>query len=119
MFWKGSGALAEPKLSDDNILNEIIVISGGSGYSDEVVAKVTGTMENEFELGPVTVENGQIVKVGVKKSTTWNLIPLAFFKGEKLAFSGTAEEKYPCGQIIEEKKFLSGVLNGKIRKFVE
>ena len=119
LFWKGSGALAEPKLSEDNLLQEVIVKSGGSGYSEHVVAKVTGTMENEFELGPVTVENGKIVKVGIRKATSWNFIPLAFYKGEKLAFSGTAEEKYPCGQIIEEKKYLSGVLHGKVRKYDE
>ena len=60
-------------------------------------------MENDFELGPVKIENGKIVKVGVKKATTWNFVPLAFCKGEKLPFSGTAEEKYPSGQILEEK----------------
>ena len=72
----------EPRLSGNNILKEIIIISGGSGYSEQVVAKVTGTMENDFELGPVKIENGKIVKVGVKKATTWNFVPLAFCKGE-------------------------------------
>ena len=105
--------MAEPKLSEDNLLQEVIVKSGGSGYSEHVVAKVTGTMENEFELGPVTVENGKIVKVGIRKATSWNFIPLAFYKGEKLAFSGTAEEKYPCGQIIEEKNTFPGSCMGR------
>ena len=117
LFWKGSGAIAEPRLSGNNILKEINIISGGSGYSEQVVAKVTGTMENDFELGPVKIENGKVVKVGVKKATTWNFVPLAFCKGEKLPFSGTAEEKYPNGQILEEKEFLSGLLHGKVRKY--
>jgi len=119
LFWKGSRAYAEPEISEDNILQKVILKSGGSGYSDQVIAKVTGAMANEFDLGPVTVVNGKITEVGIKKATTWNFIPLAFCEDEKFAFSGTAEEKYPSGQIIEESKYLSGVLHGKVRKYNE
>jgi hypothetical protein len=119
LFWKGTGALAEPELTDENLLEEVSLKSGGSGYSDQVLARVTGAMANEFELGPVTVENGKVVKVGVKKTTAWNFIPLAFCGDEKFAFSGTVEEKFPSGQIIEESKYLSGELHGKIRKYNE
>ena len=38
LFWKGSGALAEPKLSDDNLLQEVIVKSGGSGKAVSCMA---------------------------------------------------------------------------------
>ena len=119
LFWKGTGAFAEPELSEDNVLLKINLIENGSGYSDQVIAKITGAMANEFELGPVTVVNGKITKVGIKKSASWNLIPLAFCGAEKFSFSGTVEERYPNGQIIEEKKYLSGVLHGKVKKYSE
>ena len=119
LFWKGMGALAKPKVTEDNELLEITLNSGGSGYSDQVTAKVTGAMANEFELDPVIVTNGKLMKVGIKRSTAWNFVPLAFCGDEKFAFSGTAEEKYPSGQIIEESKYLSGILHGKVRKFKE
>ena len=58
LFWKGSGAIATAELGKKDQLTKIVIQSGGAGYSDQVVAKVTGAMANEFELGPVVVERG-------------------------------------------------------------
>ncbi len=119
LFWKGSGAIAVPELGKDDLLTNIIIQRGGTGYSEQVVAKVTGAMANEFELGPVVVEKGQIVSVPVKKASKWNFIPLAFHKEEKFPFSGTMEKTFPSGQIITESQILSGVLHGQVKKYNE
>ena len=120
LFWRGSGAIAIPSLTEENQLHEVVVHNGGKGYSDQVIARVTGVMADEFELGPVVVENGVIKKVGiVKADAAWSRIPLAFCNDEKFPFSGTTEKKYPGGQVITETKYLSGVLHGKVRKFNE
>jgi hypothetical protein len=119
LFWKGKGAIAKPKLTVENDLLGITLKSGGSGYSEQVAAKVTGAMAHEFELDPVLVVKGKVMNVGIKESSAWNFVPLAFCGDEKFAFTGTAEEKYPSGQIIEESKYLSGVKHGKVRKYNE
>ena len=119
LFWKGSGAIAVPELGKDDLLTNIIIQRGGTGYSEQVVAKVTGAMANEFELGPVVVEKGRIVSVPVKKASKWNFIPLAFHKEEKFPFSGTMEKTFPSGQIITESQILSGVLHGQVKKYNE
>ena len=73
LFWRGSGAIAIPSLTEENQLHEVVVHNGGKGYSDQVIARVTGVMADEFELGPVVVENGVIKKVGVvKAAATWS-----------------------------------------------
>jgi hypothetical protein len=117
LFWKGSSAIAIPELGKNDVLTKITILSGGSGYSEQVVAKVTGAMANEFELGPVVVDKGQIVSVSVINASKWNLVPLAFHKEEKFPFSGTTEKKFPSGQIITESPFLSGVLHGQVKKY--
>ena len=119
LFWKGSGAIAIPELGKDDKLFNIIIQSGGAGYSEQVVAKVSGAMANKFELGPVVVEKGRIVSVPVIKGSKWNFIPLAFYKEEKFPFSGTMEKKFPSGQIITESQYLSGVLHGQVKKHNE
>jgi hypothetical protein len=119
LFWRGSGVIVEPKLDKEDFLHKILVKKGGSGFSKEVVAKVTGAMANEFELGPVTVEDGEIKKIVVAKKALWNFIPLAFYEDEEFPFSGTAEEKYSNGQVMIESKYLSGVLHGKEKKFTD
>lgn len=119
LFWRGSGAIVQPQLVKDNLLNKVLVKNGGSGFSEQVVAKVTGAMANEFELGPVTVENGEIKKIGIVKNAAWNFIPLAFCDDENFPFSGTAEERYSNGQVLIESKYLSGVLHGTEKKFTD
>jgi len=119
LFWKGSGAIAIPELGKEEVLSKIIIQSGGAGYSEQVVAKVTGAMANEFKLGPVVVEKGKIVSVPVVKGSNWKHIPLAFYKEEKFPFSGTTEKKFPSGQIITESQYLSGVLHGQVKKYYE
>ena len=119
LFWKGSGAIAIPERGKADKLINVIIQSGGAGYSEQVVAKVTGAMANEFEIGPVVVEKGRIVSVPVTKGSKWNFIPLAFFKEEKFPFSGTMEKKFPSGQIITESQYLSGVLHGQVKKHNE
>jgi len=119
LFWKGSGAIGVPEVGEDGTLTKIIIQSGGAGYSEQVVAKVTGAMANEFELGSVVVEKGEIVSVPIIKASKWNLVPLAFHKEEKFPFSGTIEKKFPNGQIITEAPYLSGVLHGQVKKFNE
>lgn len=119
LFWKGSSAIAIPELGKNDTLTKISILAGGAGYSEQVVAKVTGAMANHFELGPVVVEKGQIVSVPIIKTSKWNHVPLAFHKKEEFPFSGTTEKKFSSGQIIKESQFLSGVLHGQEKKYNE
>ena len=43
LFWKGSGAIAKPELSQKHELLSVVVTSGGFGYSNKVEARVTGS----------------------------------------------------------------------------
>ncbi|MFL2912858.1 MAG: hypothetical protein ACJZ5X_05295 [Opitutales bacterium] len=119
LFWKGSGAIAKPELSQDYGLVNIIVISGGYGYSDQVEAVVRGSGGQDFILGPVTVSNGRVSKVGVINSGTWTNEPLAFHGSDSHPFSGTAEIKFKSGQVIEEIPFLSGKKHGQHTRYNE
>ena len=113
LFWKGSGAIAQPELSAKHQLVRIIIANGGFGYSNQVEAKVVGAGSQEFELGPVTVNNGVITSVKVKRTGRWNLTPLAYHGNDAFPYSGTIEKKFRNGLLFEEIQFLSGKIHGK------
>ncbi len=119
LFWKGRGAIAKPELNQDHDLVGVIVASGGFGYSNQVLASVSGSGGEDFELGPVVVENGKIVKVGIRKTAKWSLTPLAYHGNDERPYSGTIESKFKSGQIIEEIQFLSGQIHGKHTRYNE
>ena len=117
LFWKGTGAIALPELTKSGKLVNLIMQSGGEGYSDEVEAIVTGSMGNTFNIGKVRVNNGKISGLDIIKTSEWNLTPLAFWGDEDLPFSGTTEKKFPNGQIMIQKQYLSGKIHGKWTMF--
>ena len=117
LFWKGTGAVALPELTKSGKLVNIILKSGGTGYSNNVQAIVTGSMGNTFKLGDVTVDNGKIIGLKIIKAANWHSTPIAFWGDENLPFSGTTEKLFPNGQIMIQKQFLSGKLHGKWEMF--
>lgn len=117
LFWKGQGATAIPKLDEEGILEQFIVTSGGSGYSSLVTAAIGGAGTSQFEIGEVTVRNGQVVAVAISKTGKWYDSPRTFIEGEMLPFSGVAEIKYRNGQLMERRQYLEGELHGKWSKW--
>ena len=51
LFWKGTGAVALPEITKSGKLVRLIIKSGGTGYSNDVEAIVTGSMGNYFDAG--------------------------------------------------------------------
>lgn len=119
LFWKGSGAIAMPELSQDHKVVKIIISKGGFGYSDKVDASVTGSGGQDFILGPVFVSNGSIKEVGIIKTGTWADTPLAYHGSDEHPFSGTVETKLAGGQILEKAQYLSGKKHGKHTRYSE
>lgn len=117
LFWKGTGAVALPELTKSGKLVNLIMKSGGTGYSNNVEAIVTGSMGNTFKLGRVAVRNGKITKVKVIKSSIWSSSPIAFWGNEELPYSGTIEKKFSNGQVMFQKKYLTGKLHGTWEMF--
>ena len=119
LFWKGSGAVAMPEITVDRHVLRIIIISGGFGYSKKTSAFVSGAGGDKFELGPVSVENGKIKHVAIKKSGPWNDTPLAYYANDEAPFSGTIEKKFNNNQLIEETQYLAGKIHGNINRYNE
>ena len=117
LFWKGTGAIALPELTKSGKLVNLILKSGGTGYSSDVQAIVTGSMGNAFKITNVKVHNGKIIGLSINKTSNWNSTPLVFWGDENLPFSGTVEKLFPNGQIMVQKQFLSGKLHGKWEMF--
>ena len=117
LFWRGSGAQAQPELTHDGRVVRFIMISPGSGYSDSVKVKVSGIKGSRFQLGTPQVKNGQIVFLPVIRSSEWHQNSLAFVKGEQEPFSGISERILPSGQIIEEIPYLMGKLHGTCLRY--
>ena len=113
LFWKGQGAVAVPKLSEDGQLEQLIITSGGSGYGPMVIARIDGAGTDQFKLGEVMVSDGRIQSVGILKTGRWYDSPRMFFEDEKLPYSGTAEIKHRNGQPMERRQYLEGELHGK------
>ena len=119
LFWKGSGAVALPEITKSGKLVRLIIKSGGSGYSNDVKAIVTGSMGNYFVLGNVKVVKGQIKDVEIIKTASWHSAPKAFWGNEELPYSGTIEKLFTTGQVMFQKQFLAGVMHGKWQRFSE
>jgi hypothetical protein len=117
LFWKGTGAIALPELTKSGKLVNLILKNGGSGYSKDVKAIVTGSMGNEFKIDNVKVVDGEIVSLNISKTSNWHSTPIAFWGDENLPFSGTTEKLFPNNQIMIQKQFLSGKLHGKWEMF--
>ena len=117
IFWKGAGAVALPEVTKSGKLVKLIMQSGGEGYSEDVKAVVKGSMGNEFKLGKVFVENGEIKGVEIEKTSFWHSNPKGFWGDEELPYSGTIEKLFPNGQVMFEKQFLAGLLHGKWNMF--
>lgn len=119
LFWKGEGAVALPEITKSGKLVRLIIKSGGTGYSNDVEATVSGSMGNSFTLGNVKVVEGEIKSVDIIKSSSWSFTPKAFWGDESLPFSGTIEKLFPTKQIMFQKQYLSGRLHGKWERFTE
>jgi len=119
LFWKGTGAKALAELTVSGKLVNLIVNDGGEGYSNQVMAYVVGANNHEFKLGEVKVSEGRVIDVAVLKASIWSHTPIAYFGNERKPFSGTIEQKFPSGQIIEETPYLSGKIHGKIVRYEE
>lgn len=119
LFWKGTGAKALAELTVSGKLVNLIVHEGGQGYSNQVMAYVVGANNHEFKLGDVKVREGKVVDVAVIKSSLWSQKPIAYFGNELDPYSGTIEQKFPSGQIIEETPFLSGKIHGVVLRYEE
>jgi len=117
LFWKGTGAIALPELTKGGKLVNLIIKSGGAGYSNNVDAIVTGSMGKDFKIGHVVVRNGTITDVKVIKSSIWHSTPIAFWGNEDLPYSGTLEKKFANGQVMFQKKYLAGKIHGKWEMF--
>ncbi|MFP6900041.1 MAG: hypothetical protein VCA36_03795 [Opitutales bacterium] len=117
LFWKGTGAMVEPKLNEDDVLEQLQVTSGGSGYSASVTARIVGAGSSHFKLGAVTARDGRIVAVSILKTGRWYNSSRMFLEGEALPFSGTAEIRYRNGQLLESRQYLEGELHGKCLKW--
>ena len=117
LFWKGTGAIALPELTKSGKLVNIIMKSGGAGYSNNVDVIVTGSMGNAFKLGHVVVQNGKVTDVKVIKSSIWHSSPTTFWGNEDLPYSGTIEKKFANGQVMFQKKYLAGKMHGKWEMF--
>ena len=72
-----------------------------------------GRNEHTFKLGEVKVDGGNVIDVPVIESSLWSNTPIAYYGNELEPFSGTIEQKFPSGQIIEETPYLSGQIHGK------
>ena len=119
LFWKGKGAKALAELTTSGKLVKLIVSEGGEGYSNQVMAYIIGANNHKFKLGEVKVSEGRVIDVAVIKGSIWNHTPIAYFGNERDPFSGTIEQKFPTGQIIEETPYLSGKIHGKILRYEE
>ena len=117
LFWKGSGAVALPEITSSGKVVKFIMQSEGSGYSEHVEAVVTGSMSHKFKLGKVSVENGHISGVEIVQTSTWHSTPKVFWGNEKIPYSGMTQELFPNGQVMVEKRYLSGLLHGKWNTF--
>jgi len=119
LFWKGQGAIAVPKLDKEGNLNSLHITNKGVGYSNLVKAKVLGCNSSKFKLEPISTHKGKINSVLISETHKWSNNPLVFIEGESKPFTGTAETKFPSGQIIEEIPYLKGKLHGNITRFNE
>ena len=119
LFWRGNGAIALPELTISGKLVRLIVSSGGIGYSNQVKAYVSGANEHTFKLGEVKVDGGNVIDVPVIESSLWSNTPIAYYGNELEPFSGTIEQKFPSGQIIEETPDLSGQIHGQVIRYEE
>ena len=117
MFWKGSGAIAQPILNNSNRLTKVVIINEGNGYSNFVKATVTGPNNHLFELDTTDIRNGSIKRVGIKKASIWQDSITYYSKETNLPFSGTTEKRYIGGQILEMRPILSGKTHGTLIKF--
>ena len=119
LFWKGQGAIAVPILNRKGHLESLKIMNEGMGYSNLVKAKVLGCNSANFTLGPISTSKGKIKSVLISETHKWSENPLYFMQGEDIPFTGTAETKFPSGQIIEEIPYLNGKLHGNIIRFNE
>jgi len=119
LFWKGSGAKLVPHLNQKNVVQNVIILDGGSGYSDIVSVHVTGAGGELFEFEPVTTYQGAISSVKLKKTSLWNEEPLVYAKDETQPLSGLVVSKFPGGQIIEQIPYLGGKIHGTIKSWNE
>ena len=92
LFWKGEGAVALPEITKSGKLVRLIIKSGGTGYSNDVEAIVSGSMGNSFILGNVKVVEGEIKVLILLKLLVGSFTPKAFWGDESLPFSGTIEK---------------------------
>ncbi|MBG28500.1 MAG: hypothetical protein CMI31_14755 [Opitutae bacterium] len=113
LFWKGQGAKVLPKLNEKGQLKKFVITDGGSGYGPLVTASVLGAGASQFDIGEVTVRNGQVTEVSINKTGKWYSSPRIFFEGEDLPYSGVAEIKYRNGQLMDSRQYLEGELHGK------
>jgi hypothetical protein len=112
LFWKGSGAVALPEVTQSNKLVNLIIKNKGKGYSDAVTAHVEGAQGSNIVLGIPYVKKGQIQSIPIKKTGKWNSNPLAFHKGETKPFSGISETILPSGIPVFSKEYKMGQKHG-------
>jgi len=117
LFWKGSGAVALPEVTESGELVNLIITNKGKGYSNAVTAHVEGAQGSSIILGNPYVNKGHIQSIPIKETGKWNANPLAFHKGETKPFSGISETILPSGQIIAETPYLIGKIHGKALKY--
>ena len=117
LFWNGSGAIIAPEINQQGMLISLQIKNGGTGYSQDVEAKITGSGQSNIQVGKISVNNGKITDVQLKKKSIWHLLPTAFWGNENLPFTGIVEKKFPNGQNLTVRQYSNGLLHGVSKRF--
>ena len=117
LFWNGSGAIIAPEINQQGMLISLQIKNGGTGYSQDVEAKITGSGQSNIQVGKISVNNGKITDIQLKKKSIWHLLPTAFWGNENLPFTGIVEKKFPNGQNLTVQQYSNGLLHGVSKRF--
>jgi len=117
LFWNGSGAIIAPEINQRGILINLQIKNGGTGYSQNVEAKITGSGQSDIKIGKISVKNGEITDIQLKEKSSWYLLPTAFWGNEKLPFTGIVEKKFQNGQNLTVQQYSNGLLHGVSKRF--
>ncbi|MBT7650214.1 MAG: hypothetical protein HN553_04470 [Opitutae bacterium] len=117
LFWNGSGAIIVPEINKQGTLVSLLIRNGGSGYSQDVEAKITGSGNGDIQINKISVKNGVITDIQLEGKSKWYLLPTAFWGNETFPFTGTVEKKFPNGQNLTIQQYSNGLLHGVSKRF--